>query len=75
MSVIAACKSGNSRLSTQVLVKGSPEAIGALLAKKPDWYTAAYTKLVKQGMRVIALASRDVTAEVTFFSSLFLLLL
>lgn len=64
MSVIASCKSGNSKPTTQILVKGSPEMIGSLLATIPDGYVEAYTELVKQGMRVIALACKDVTSEV-----------
>ena len=46
------------------LVKGSPEAIGALLRakSKPQWYDSMYTRLAELGMRVLALAykqSRD----------------
>ena len=46
------------------LVKGSPEAIGALLHtnSRPVWYNSMYTRLAELGMRVLALAykqSRD----------------
>lgn len=47
----------------QVLVKGSPEAIGKLLQEIPEGYQDCYTRLVKDGRRVIALAYRDITAE------------
>lgn len=47
----------------QVLVKGSPEAIGKLLLEVPENYQETYTKLVKEGRRVIALAYRDITQE------------
>jgi cation-transporting ATPase 13A1 len=42
------------------LVKGSPEAIGALLAAdaKPEWYDGTYQKMAQEGMRVLALAIR-----------------
>lgn len=41
---------------TFAVVKGSPEAVGNLLAKKPDGYEAASKSLSKSGYRVIALA-------------------
>ena len=46
------------------LVKGSPEAVGALLRanSRPQWYETMYTRLAELGMRVLALAykqSRD----------------
>ena len=42
------------------LVKGSPEAVGDLLAAgaKPEWYDDTYQKMARQGMRVLALAIR-----------------
>merc|ERR1711968_339698 len=43
------------------LVKGSPEAVGSLLADgaKPVWYTQCYESLAKRGLRVLALAYKD----------------
>lgn len=41
---------------TFAVVKGSPEAVGDLLAQKPDGYDAASKALSKSGYRVIALA-------------------
>jgi len=40
------------------LVKGSPEAVGALLAPgaKPEWYDTAYRLMAEKGKRVLALA-------------------
>jgi magnesium-transporting ATPase (P-type) len=48
-----------------VLAKGSPEAIGALLASgaKPNDYDIRAAKLAKQGMRVLALAYRRLTDD------------
>lgn len=43
-----------------VLVKGSPEAVGALLAKDaaPAWYDKSHMDLAERGLRVLALAYR-----------------
>jgi magnesium-transporting ATPase (P-type) len=43
-------------------VLGSPEVIESLVVPNslPSWYAARHTALTKQGMRVIALASRRV---------------
>ena len=40
------------------LVKGSPEAVGALLvdSERPEWYDSTYRHLAERGMRVLALA-------------------
>ena len=47
------------------LVKGSPEALKPLLASVPANYDAAYTNLAAEGIRVLALASKEVPAEAT----------
>ena len=62
MSVLASVQEGSHKPTLQVLTKGSPEAIGKLLVdgNKPSWYTESYTKLARRGLRVIALAYRDV---------------
>eukprot|EP00049_Salpingoeca_infusionum_P025583 m.20377 g.20377 ORF g.20377 m.20377 type:complete len:1339 (+) comp8156_c0_seq2:3-4019(+) len=59
MSVIADV-SLSGKTARWVLVKGSAEKIGTLLApsSRPSWYDATHKALAKQGMRVIALASR-----------------
>ena len=46
------------------MVKGSPEAVGSLLADgaKPVWYTQCYEGLAKRGLRVLALAYKDLKA-------------
>ena len=43
----------------QCLVKGSPEMIGKLLISPPSWYNHVYRAMSEQGMRVLALAYRD----------------
>jgi len=64
MSTVAkvAPRSGASEL--RALVKGSPEAIGKLLAAggKPAWYESAYLSMAERGMRVLALASKPLPA-------------
>ena len=47
------------------LVKGSPEALGAVFAEDsaPPWYETAYLKLAEQGCRVLALALRQLDAD------------
>ncbi|CAJ1358711.1 unnamed protein product [Effrenium voratum] len=57
MSTICKVTSTDSSQSgVYSLVKGSPEAIGQLLQKKPDWYDQAYTHMAEKGQRVLALA-------------------
>eukprot|EP00658_Telonema_sp_P-2_P035369 TRINITY_DN25737_c0_g1_i1.p1 TRINITY_DN25737_c0_g1~~TRINITY_DN25737_c0_g1_i1.p1 ORF type:complete len:1571 (+),score=461.62 TRINITY_DN25737_c0_g1_i1:80-4792(+) len=48
------------------LVKGSPEAVGSLLAdgRKPDWYDQTYNKMAHQGMRVLAMAYRKCDSQI-----------
>lgn len=64
MSVICKLKKkGSSSFSPNMvcLVKGSPEAIGSLLApgNEPSWYKDIYRQLAEEGMRVLALAFRE----------------
>ncbi|GAB5364809.1 hypothetical protein AAMO2058_001002200 [Amorphochlora amoebiformis] len=57
MSVIAdVCISGNQKRAS--LVKGSPEALRALLSKEaiPSWFDDTHNSLAERGMRVLALA-------------------
>ena len=44
-------------------MKGSPEALKPLLASVPANYDAAYANLAAEGIRVLALASKEVPAE------------
>ena len=63
MSVIAQVKGlqeGSHSEAGMCLVKGSPEAIGPLLATsgegaKPAWFEATYTGLAEQGLRAFYL--------------------
>ncbi|EGB05969.1 hypothetical protein AURANDRAFT_38218 [Aureococcus anophagefferens] len=65
MSVVADVADDNGAVTTSTLVKGSPEAVAALLAPgaKPAWFDATYASLAEQGMRVLALASRPLRAD------------
>lgn len=49
----------SAEAQTWSLVKGSPEAIGALLLEKPKGYDATYRSMAEQGMRVLALAVKS----------------
>lgn len=66
MSVIARVQTREGT-HVHVLTKGSPEVVAALVAPAtlPAWYAARHAALTKQGMRVIALASRRVTEPLT----------
>lgn len=48
---------------TWLLVKGSPEAVGRLLAKQPAAYAATYRAMAENGMRVLALAYRPLEGD------------
>ncbi len=69
MSVIAKCSGGEMGGEAgdhlYSLVKGSPEAIKALLAPGtiPDRYDTCYRMLAKRGLRVLALAFRRFSAS------------
>lgn len=47
------------------MVKGSPEAIGALLAPgtAPIWYDSYYKELARKGLRVLSLAYKKLEVE------------
>lgn len=61
MSVLARVTlASTSEAQTWALVKGSPEAIGALLAEKPKGYDETYRAMAERGMRVLALAVKSV---------------
>ncbi len=47
----------------QALVKGSPEGLAPLLAARPAGYERVYRAMAENGMRVLALARRRLTAE------------
>jgi hypothetical protein len=44
-------------------VKGSPEAIGALITQKPAGYDQCYFNMAQNGMRVLALAYRKLNSS------------
>ncbi|OUS46274.1 ATPase type 13A [Ostreococcus tauri] len=62
MSIIADVKS-LSISGRWSLVKGSPEMIKTLLKSVPEGYDAAYRSLAEEGMRVIALAHRELSED------------
>jgi len=49
-----------------LLVKGSPEALGTLLASgsAPEWFESSYRDMAEKGRRVLALASRKLPDSV-----------
>lgn len=65
MSVVAKVHLGQKGICYRSLVKGSPEAIGALLRKDsiPAWYWPTYQSLARKGMRVLALAYKDIEGK------------
>jgi len=66
MSTIVSLAGSDVPSKYVVCTKGSPEMIASLLSKsessKPKWYDSTYQKLAREGMRVIALAYRPITA-------------
>jgi len=60
MSVVARIQSLKGS-SIRLLTKGSPEVIAALVppGRLPSWYAQEHHRLTQQGMRIIALASRE----------------
>eukprot|EP01127_Copromyxa_protea_P019679 TRINITY_DN6440_c0_g1_i1.p1 TRINITY_DN6440_c0_g1~~TRINITY_DN6440_c0_g1_i1.p1 ORF type:complete len:1356 (+),score=374.54 TRINITY_DN6440_c0_g1_i1:25-4092(+) len=68
MSVVAKVNDGiSTKPRLMSLVKGSPEIIETLLipGSKPSWYFDTYKNLTRQGMRVLALASKDFDSKMT----------
>ncbi|ETV84154.1 hypothetical protein H257_03440 [Aphanomyces astaci] len=64
MSVVTKIQiGGTTRL--RVLVKGSPEAIAKLSKDVPAWFWPTYEDMARRGMRVLALAFRDVEPNVS----------
>lgn len=64
MSVVCKVNKFDS-VSWHCLVKGSPEAIGSLLREgsAPEWYSECYRALARRGLRVLALAYRQVDSS------------
>jgi cation-transporting ATPase 13A1 len=60
-TVIDMTEGDNGKPQRMGLVKGSPEAIRALLVNVPDWYDSSYVGLAEEGIRVLALASKKMT--------------
>lgn len=56
---------GGEQVDWFALVKGSPEAVYTLLTpgQAPQWYTACYDSLARKGLRVLALAYKQVCAS------------
>ena len=67
MSVIADVGGSSTPAGLRVLVKGSPEAIAGLLevGKMPLKYTETARRLARGGMRVLALACKDLQSGLT----------
>ena len=65
MSVLAAVRErgGPSGGEVVALVKGSPEGLAPLLSVRPAGYEGMYRSMAENGMRVLALARRRLTAE------------
>lgn len=64
MSTVAAVTQTTGEASQDwVLMKGSPEMVATLLAEKPKGYDAAYRKLAEQGLRIVALAHRQLASH------------
>ena len=67
MSVIANVAGAATMAGPRVLVKGSPEAVGKLLSGGilPDKYKETARRLARGGMRVLALAHKELNPEMT----------
>ena len=64
MSTVAAVtQTAGESSQNWVLMKGSPEMVSKLLANKPKGYDAAYRKLAEQGLRIVALAHRELESH------------
>jgi len=62
MAVLASVREKKGPTRCLALVKGSPEIIATLLTSKPEGYDLAYREMAERGMRVLALASRPLSA-------------
>lgn len=67
MSVVAEVGGDQTKSGMRVLVKGSPEAIGNLLSKEaiPEKYKENSRRLARSGMRVLAMAYKDLGSGLT----------
>uniref|UniRef100_A0AAV1TWU3 P-type ATPase A domain-containing protein n=1 Tax=Peronospora matthiolae TaxID=2874970 RepID=A0AAV1TWU3_9STRA len=65
MSVVARVNLGDKGVQVRSLVKGSPEAVATLMRPDciPDWYWPTYQSLARRGMRVLALAYKDINGR------------
>lgn len=65
MSVIAKVHLGDKGVRVRSLVKGSPEAIAKLMRpdSMPAWFWPTYQSLARRGMRVLALAYKDISGR------------
>ncbi|GMF17501.1 unnamed protein product [Phytophthora lilii] len=65
MSVVAKVHLGDKGVRVRSLVKGSPEAVAKLMRPEtiPEWYWPTYQSLARRGMRVLALAYKDINGR------------
>ncbi|KAF1772700.1 P-type ATPase, cytoplasmic domain N [Phytophthora cactorum] len=65
MSVIAKVHLGDKGVRVRSLVKGSPEAVAKLMRPEtiPAWFWPTYQSLARRGMRVLALAYKDINGR------------
>ena len=58
MSAVSAMQTASAGPAHLVTVKGAPEVLQDMFSSVPDHYQATYTKLTRQGARVLALGYR-----------------
>eukprot|EP00644_Phytophthora_capsici_P010737 jgi/Phyca11/526333/estExt2_fgenesh1_pm.C_PHYCAscaffold_90054 len=65
MSVVAKVHLGDKGVRVRSLVKGSPEAVAKLMRPDtiPSWFWPTYQSLARRGMRVLALAYKDINGR------------
>ena len=58
MSAICSSQSQSGTVSYLITVKGAPEVLQGMFTKLPEGYQTLYSKLTRQGARVLALGYR-----------------
>ena len=61
MSVISSYDSGSVRPNYLVATKGAAEVVGQMLINKPENYDQQHQKLARKGIRVLALAYKELS--------------